>query len=310
LQEVGSGSAWKRRTAAARAPRLAVTTDAAPKFVYPPRPKKSRFVIARKLASGFGAFLAAFILTSIFTSDSGRMRLLTNTIPEIDTALSFAGFGLDQISVTGQRYALVADIFDALELDKSPTFASFDAASARSRVESLPWVASAELRRVYPNQLEVTIRERTPFAVWQNGSMPPALVDAEGRVLSSIALVDAPYGLARIKGAGAPEAAAELWADLARFPALKALVRDATRVGRRRWTLTLANDTRIEFPAGTVSAALTELNDWPGFIGVKERGAALVDLRTPGRIAVRPVDVVGPTSTGPKDISELLEPAG
>ncbi|MBU1210934.1 MAG: FtsQ-type POTRA domain-containing protein [Alphaproteobacteria bacterium] len=310
MQEVGSGPAWKRRASSARAPRLAATANAATKFASPPRQKKPRFVIARKLASGFAAFLAAFILTSIFTSDSGRMRLLANSIPEIDTAVSFAGFGLDQVSLKGQRYALVADIFDALRLDKSLTFASFDAASARSRIESLPWVASAELRRVYPNQLEITIRERKPFAVWQNGSMPPALVDADGRVLTSIALVDAPSGLARIKGAGAPEAAAEFWADLARFPALKALVRDATRVGGRRWTLTLANDTRIEFPAGAVSAALTELNDWPGFTGIKERGAAIVDLRTPGRIAVRPGDVLGPTSTGPKDISELLEPAG
>lgn len=316
MQEVGSSLNWNRRAAAARAPRLAVPAGAGPNFAAGrQRPKKPRFVIARKLASGFAAFLAAFILTSIFASDAGRMRLLTNAVPEIDTAISFAGFGLDQVSVKGQRYTLVADIFEALELDKAPTFASFDAVAARDRIESLAWVASAELRRVYPNQLEVTVRERQPFAVWQNGSMPPSLVDAEGRILSSIALIDAPPGLALIKGNGAPEAAAELWTDLARYPALKALVRDAERIGKRRWTLTLANATRIELPAGAVSAALKKLHDWPGFTGIGQAGtgegtAAVVDLRTVGRIAVRPLEAVGPTSSGPKNISELLEPAG
>lgn len=311
MQEVGTRLRSKRRASQANA-RTSATYPAADPATSrtPPRRSKTPRIVARKLASALAAFLAAFILTSIFSSESGRMRALTATVPEIDSAISFVGFGLDQVTVKGQRYTLVSDIFDALALEQATTFASFDAAAARLRIEALSWVASAELRRVYPNQLMVMIVERKPFALWQKDDGSSALVDKGGRVLSQIAPLDAPPGLARIKGPGAPSAAFELWEELSRYPATASRVLAATRIGKRRWTLTLANDSRIELPSGAVSAALKQLHDWPGFAGVKERGSAVVDLRTPGRIAVRSIEPVGPTTAGPRTISELLEPAG
>lgn len=314
MQEVEYPLRSSRRAAEPQAPHSDAHNDTSSKRNgTTQRPRSKRSVIARKLASLFAAFLAATILSSIFASDAGRMRMLSNAVPEIDTVISFAGFGLDQVTLKGQRYALASDIFDALELDKTRTFADFDAAAARTRIEKIAWVATAELRRVYPNQLAVLITERTPSALWQDADGRSALVDKEGRVLSSIARADAPAGLARIAGAGAPEAAAELWRDLARHPALSAQLNEATRIGNRRWSLKLNSGAVVELPAGAVAAALQQLTDWPGFAAIRARGGAIVDMRTPGRIAVKPgfpAEPVAQSNNVPRNISELLEPAG
>lgn len=311
MQEVGSGSISTPRTGKTKAHRRTLFANTPPeKFLSAPRTRNKTRVILRKVAFGFAAFLSAALLSSIYASDANRMRLLSNAIPEIDTAISLAGFGLQQVSLRGQRFALASDIFDALELDKATTFASLDAAAARKRIEAISWVSTAELRRIYPGQLNVLITERKPFAVWRDGSGTTSLVDKEGRILSAIAAKDAPAGLARIEGTGAPAAAAELWADLARYPAIANLIDVATRVSDRRWSLRMTNGVRLELPSGAVIAALHELNDWPGLTGLNQQAPVIVDLRTPGRIAIRPIEPFGKTSASPKNISELLEPAG
>lgn len=309
MQEVGAGSNSFRRASHAR-PRRPAAPGAIGASHDNPRPRsRRRRSTFRKLGSGVAACLAAFILTSIFASDANRVRLLTDRIPEIDTAISFAGFGIDQVTVKGHRFALVSDILDALQLDKARSFASFDASAARGRIEAFSWVASADLRRIYPNQLEVTIREREPFAVWQDGATH-SLIDASGRVLTRINDADAPAGLPRFAGAGAPKAASELWGQLERHPEIKALFLSAERIGKRRWNLNLANHTVIELPASGASAALARLKGWPGFAAISQTGNALVDMRASGRIAVRRADAIGATSSGPQSIAELLDPAG
>jgi cell division septal protein FtsQ len=57
-----------------------------------------------------------------------------------------------------------------------------DPAAARARVERLSGVRAAEVRRVWPRTLVVTVHERTPVAAWQVGA-ERYLVDAEGVVL-------------------------------------------------------------------------------------------------------------------------------
>ena len=43
-----------------------------------------------------------------------------------------------------------------------------DVDEARARLEALPWVKSAEVRRVWPDRISVHIVERRPVALWQN----------------------------------------------------------------------------------------------------------------------------------------------
>jgi cell division protein FtsQ len=309
LQEVGKGSGSFGYALNARAGRAVGPSPSGFGGNGARAASRRRFVVTPRLASGLAGMLAAFILTILFASDPNRIRFLTDRIPEIDTAITLAGFGLDQVTVKGNRFAEVGDILDALKLEQFRSFASFDASAARARIEDLSWIATAELRRVYPNQLVVTIHERRPFAVWQNGR-EMALIDREGHRLSLIDSAAAPSDLPRLSGAAAPEAASELWDDLSRHPSIKKLFLSAERVGKRRWNLNLDNRNVVALPSSGALAALARLEGWPGFTAIKQSGNALIDMRASGRIDLRPADTIGDTSSKPASIAELLETTG
>jgi cell division protein FtsQ len=57
-----------------------------------------------------------------------------------------------------------------------------DPAAVRTRVEQLPGIQRAEVRRVWPRRLVVTVTERVPVAVWQVGGVTYT-VDGDGVVL-------------------------------------------------------------------------------------------------------------------------------
>ncbi len=55
----------------------------------------------------------------------------------------------------------------------------------REELESLAWVRSAEVRRIFPDRVEITIDERQPVALmWSSGSY--AVLDLEGVVLEYV----------------------------------------------------------------------------------------------------------------------------
>ncbi len=105
----------------------------------------------------------------------------------------------------GNRETSEIDVLDRLELDGWTSLVGFDAEAARERIETLPWIEVAAVRKVYPHALEVRVEERQPFAIWQQGR-ELSVIEKDGRVI-------APYAggkeakLPLIIGVGAPERA-------------------------------------------------------------------------------------------------------
>ncbi len=51
-------------------------------------------------------------------------------------------------------------------LEPNLSLVNFDAEAARVRVEALPSIESATIRKVYPNSLIVELVEKQPVAIW------------------------------------------------------------------------------------------------------------------------------------------------
>ncbi|MCH9806852.1 MAG: FtsQ-type POTRA domain-containing protein [Alphaproteobacteria bacterium] len=254
-------------------------------------------------------FAATLIFTLLLALDAQRLRRVAGMVPQIEDALVFAGFGLDQVSLKGNRFAFAADIFEALKLDKAKSVASFNTEAARTRLEALPWIAEVQFRRVWPNQLEVLVKERKTFAVWDDGKALQ-LIDAAGRVLARVDEARAPKDLPRFAGAGAGEKALAFWRLVGQHPEIAKRFSRARRYGRRRWSVELGNGIVIHLPAEGEAGALAGLAAWPAFRGILENGNAIVDVRAQGRIAVRATNEVGRTSSRPETIADLIDPAG
>ena len=146
-----------------------------------------------------------------------------------------AGLGINQINVAGFRNTLSDDIFAALHTASGGSLLSYDAVAAKARLEALPWVASAEITRTLPDGLDVSIRERRAFAVWQHRQLM-FLIDADGRTLEPTSRAEH-RKLPLIVGDGAEAAAHDLLDILQAHPAILGRLEAAVFVGQRRWDL-------------------------------------------------------------------------
>lgn len=240
----------------------------------------SRLRFGRVFAAACGA------LVFVALTDGGRTeRVAAPLLPELETVLSFAGLGLDQVSVVGHRFTTDIDILDALDLPNARTWARFDSAAARMRIERLPWVASATLTRRYPGRLDVTVIERKATAVWQHGSRE-TLIDATGRSLSDVR-PGTVTGLPRFLGDGADVEAADLAAVIARHPEIQSRLKVAERVAGRRWSLHLDNGTTLHLPPDREARILDGLVSRARLQRLVTEPNRVIDLRAPGRIAIR-----------------------
>jgi cell division protein FtsQ len=233
---------------------------------------------------GLGLGAATLAAVALFAMAAPNSRARTPSIlPEIERLAEMAGFGLQQVAVSGHRFTPDSDIFDAVGLARARTLLTFDPGAARERLERLPWVERASIERIIPDRLEVTILERAPFAVWQAEGRT-FLIDRTGRVLTAVATEAMPE-LPRMAGEGAPGEAAALIELLARHPGLRERVKLAERIGGRRWTLHLAGGGAIELPASGEGGALARAVVLLAREGLAHTSA--IDLRAEGRILLR-----------------------
>jgi len=176
-------------------------------------------------------------------------------------------------------------VLDRLELDGWTSLVGFDAVAARKRIETLPWIEVAAVRKVYPHALEVRIEERTPFAIWQQGR-DLSVIERDGRII-------APYaggkeaGLPLIIGMGAPEHAPDFLARLAQYPELTVKVKGYVRVGERRWDLKMENGITVKLPEQDEDRAVADLVRMDREGGLLTRDIVAVDMRIAGQLAVQ-----------------------
>lgn len=219
----------------------------------------------------------------------------------IGAALMSAGFGIDQVSLIGQRYTADADVFDALDLGNVRAFWQLDAKAALKRIERISWVDTAQLTRVYPGRVEIEIRERTPVATWMRGERA-FLVDATGRVLAQTP-TSHDWRLPRVSGEAANQDVGLLIAAVSRHPELAALIASSERVAERRWRINLKNGSRIELAAEREVEGLDQVAQSSELRKTLAAAPVAVDVRTQGRIAVRPLGQAhasAQTAAGPK----------
>jgi cell division protein FtsQ len=91
-------------------------------------------------------------------------------------------FALRQIEVTGAAHHISrAQVETIVRNEMKGTFFTLNLARVRSAFEKLPWVREVQLRRHWPDRLEVTVLEHVPLARW--GST--ALVNTHGEVFQA-----------------------------------------------------------------------------------------------------------------------------
>jgi cell division protein FtsQ len=196
-----------------------------------------------------------------------------------------AGLRIATVSLSGERQVSREEIFAAAGVTDHTSLLFLDVADARAKLEAIPWIAEATVRKLYPDRLQITVTEREAFALWQvDGKV--AVIAADGTVVSR-EVERRLAGLPFVVGNGAAGRARKFLAVLDRYPAIRDQVRASILVAERRWNLRLKNGLDVRLPDTDVEAALATLTKLDREKSLLTRDIMAVDLRIPGQITVR-----------------------
>lgn len=196
-----------------------------------------------------------------------------------------AGFGVAQISMTGQALTREADIIAALGVDDFTTTFTFDAEAARRRVEDIPSVASATIRKVYPDRLNVTVTDKTAVARWRLDG-ETFLIDATGAPIAPARFENGDLPL--VIGAGAGDDALAMINLMERYAQVTTDLAALVRIADRRWDLIYYTGLRVQLPETGVVPALERLETYQAQYQLLDRDLDLIDMRVPEYVAVQP----------------------
>lgn len=208
----------------------------------------------------------------------------------LDRAARAAGLVVREVTAEGRVRTDQRELVKLLESRMGASILSVELHELKKQLEGLPWVKSAAVRRQLPGTLHAVIEEHRPLALWrERDGARVRLIDEEGAVVPVADL--RPFaGLPLVTGKGAPEAAKELFALLAREPAIAKRTTVASLVGGRRWNLYLDGRVEVRLPAEGVAQALARLAAEDKANGLLDRAVEAIDLRTPDWIVVRVVE--------------------
>lgn len=202
---------------------------------------------------------------------------------------SVAGMAASDIKIQGLTHHEPETLLAAIGVTPGGSLIGFDAAVAKRILENLDWVAAAKVQLLFPNQLEIAIAEREPFAIWQHDGTY-YVIDRTGVAMSGIPASEM-VKLPLVTGDDANVAAEELINQLVAYPDLLLQVKAASRVGSRRWNLYLDNGVSVLLPEADWQNALAEVAKLDQTQQLLSKGIRSVDLRLAGQVTVAVAEI-------------------
>jgi cell division protein FtsQ len=195
------------------------------------------------------------------------------------------GLGLEQVTISGISQMGENEVLAAAGINAKQSLAFLDVNDLRERLERVPMVKSAAVRKLYPNGLVITLTEREAHAIWQNNG-ELFVIAADGTVIDLMQderYLDLPF----VVGEGANARSKDYLALLDAAGPLKSRIRAGTLVAGRRWTLKMDNGMDVRLPELKAADALARLVKLENEQKILEKDVLAIDLRMADRVVVR-----------------------
>jgi cell division protein FtsQ len=195
------------------------------------------------------------------------------------------GFGLERITISGLSQLSEREVLQIAGISPRVSLPFLGAADIRAKLEASPLVGSAAVRKMFPDQLAITLTERDPFALWQQGG-ELFVVAADGTVVDRMR--DARYAtLPLVVGPDANARAADYAAIVEAAGPLKPRIRAGMLVSGRRWTLKMDNGIDVRLPELGAKEAVQRLARLDRDQKILDKDVLAIDLRMTDRVVVR-----------------------
>ncbi len=205
--------------------------------------------------------------------------------PHVVALAERTGFALERVEISGHAHLDEGDVLDLVGIVPGVALPLIDAEATRQRLVASPWIASAVVRKLYPDRLGVDIVEADPIAIWQHSGVFEVIA-RDGHPMSQVFARNLP-DLPLVVGPAANLRAADLFDAIARHPAVAEQTSTAISVAGRRWNLKLSPGLDVLLPETELHLALAQLDRLIVDHGLLDRAVDRIDLRLPDRIVLR-----------------------
>ena len=216
----------------------------------------------------------------------GHVDELTTALSDTRNALANSvGFRITAVTINGRKQLTQDEVLAIGGVNGRSSLLFLDAAVVRDKLNANPWIAEANVLKLYPGQLQIDITERSAFALWQQDRRL-AVIAEDGAVLE-------PYvsrrftSLPLVVGKGAQARAKDFLALLDRYPQVRSVTKAVIFVGERRWNLRLKDGLDVRLPENDVGNALAALSKFDKEDRLFSRDIVAIDMRLPDRLTVR-----------------------
>ncbi|GLS46536.1 cell division protein FtsQ/DivIB [Methylobacterium brachythecii] len=244
--------------------------------------------IEARIPRGLGAALVAGTLATVslfgFIASGRYDAFVTENGRPLDIMARIAGFGVERVTISGISRMYEREVMQAAGIDWRTSVPFLDVAQVREKLMAVPLIASASVRKLYPNEIVITQVEREPAALWQkNGEI--RVIAADGTVIDEMR--DERYAnLPLVVGENANVHLQEYLKLIDAAGPLGERVKAGSYVSGRRWTLKL-DGVDIRLPETGANEALARLVDLERKNRLLEKDIIAVDLRMDDRVVVR-----------------------
>ena len=253
------------------------------------RRRSSGVPIEKRIPRYLGTWLTLGFLSGVVTIglwQGGHLDTFIREHGQPHHALARAlGLGLESITISGIAQMRETEVLAAAGLNSKLSLPFLDVSELRERLERVPMIESATVRKLYPNELVITLSERQPYAIWQNNG-ELFVIAADGTVIDLMQderFIDLPF----VVGESANVRSKEYFALLEAAGPLKSRIRAGTLVSGRRWTLKMDNGMDVRLPEKKAADALARLVKLENEQKILEKDVLAIDLRMADRVVVR-----------------------
>ncbi|MCZ8183021.1 MAG: FtsQ-type POTRA domain-containing protein [Beijerinckiaceae bacterium] len=242
-----------------------------------------------RIPRGIGSSAAiAFILASAgtgFVMGGHYDRMIAEQGSIADMVARAFGFGVRHIVLSGHAELTQDEVIHLSGLQGHQSLPFLDPKAMQDRLQSVPLIAEAMVTKLYPDRLLITVRERVPFAIWQQDGQVRVIAE-DGTAIEDLS--DPRFlRLPHVVGPDANLRAREFVALLEHVPELRDQIRAGILVSKRRWTIKLQNGIDVLLPETDADKALRTFARLEKQHGLTKKAALAIDLRLPDRIALR-----------------------
>jgi cell division protein FtsQ len=195
------------------------------------------------------------------------------------------GFPISAVAISGQSGLTESEVLEASGINSRNSLAFLNVSEVRDRLRAVPLIKEASVRKLYPDQVQIEITERQPYALWQQDGQI-SVVAADGTVIDTMRdgrFPDLPF----VVGEGANTHLPDYLALLTKAGDLRSKIRAGIFVSERRWSLSTTSGVEVMLPEQNPEAALAALDSLERNARILEKDVISLDLRQPDRLVAR-----------------------